>query len=345
VGVVIPDYDTADVLYLTGRAEILAGQEASSVLARTQLAVRIRVSAARFVKGGLPFRGTQGEYSPYNPPLRQLLSEKKDPRVVDSSAAADITATLVERQVLAPSINRFTFRLSSAQGRRLPTWEAGQHVSMDFEPELGFGYAHMRDEDPQSINDDFVRTFTVSSPPGWKKDEFQITARRHGPATGLLWRQNMRATLDIPILGFGGESRFRLPTETAARPVYVAAGVGITPMLAQAGLVMGAGVDLSLLWSLRGEDLGLAVDTFERTPALAGATKLFVTGSERGETAMEKLKSLGVTAMEMRRIGADDLRSYMGEKRRFYLCTGPRLLELLSGWLSGEDVVWEDFGY
>lgn len=203
----------------------------------------------------------------------------------------------------------------------------------------------MRDEDPQSINDDFIRTFTVSSPPGWKDDEFQITARRHGPATGLLWRRNIRAPLDIPVLGFGGETKFRLPVQTGTeKPVYVAGGVGITPILAQARRVLDAGVELSLLWSLRGEDLGLAVDTFDRIPGLAGVTKLFVTGGEGDEEMVRKLKEAGVV-MERRRIGQDDVKGYTGEKRKFYLCAGPRLLELLNGWLNGEEVVWEDFGY
>ncbi|EFY91243.1 hypothetical protein MAC_02670 [Metarhizium acridum CQMa 102] len=346
VGVVIPDYDTANVLYLTGRADILVGREAASLLARTQLAVKVTVSAARFVRAGLPFRGVQGEYSPYNPPLRHLASEKDDPRAVDDpSVRSDVPASLVDRRVLTPSINTFTFKLSSAGGQALPKWEAGQHVSLDFEPELGFGYAHMRDEDPQSINDDFVRTFTVSSPPGWRDGEFQITARRHGPATGLLWRRNIRAPLDIPVLGFGGEHKFRLPVQKGERPVYVAGGVGITPILAQARNVLDAGVELSMLWSLRGEDLGLAVDTFALIPGLAGVTSLYVTGTQADEAVVQKLKGLGLLAMERRRLGADDVKAYTGENRRFYLCAGPALLALLTGWLTGEDVVWEDFGY
>ncbi|KAK9440787.1 oxidoreductase FAD-binding domain-containing protein [Metarhizium brunneum] len=347
IGVVIPDYDTANVLYLTGRADILVGREASSQLARTQLAVKMTVSAARFVKAGLPFRGVQGEYSPYNPPLRHLVSERDGPRAVidDPSVHSDVTASLVDRRVLTPSVSAFTFKLSSATGQALPTWEAGQHVSLDFEPELGFGYAHMRDEDPQSINDDFVRTFTVSSPPDWRDGAFKITARRHGPATGLLWRQNIRAPLDIPVLGFGGEHKFRLPVRKGERPVYVAGGVGITPILAQAGNVLDAGVQLSVLWSLRGEDLGLAADTFALIPGLAAVTTLYITGAQADEEVVQKLKRLGLLAVERRRIGADDVKAYMGDKRRFYLCASPALLALLTGWLAGEDVVWEDFGY
>lgn len=337
------------MLYLTGRASILVGEEASSVLARTQLAVKITVSAARFVKGGLPFRGSKGEYSPYNPPLRHLLAERVDPNAVTGPDQSDISATLINREELTPSISTFTFKLESARGKAIPKWEAGQHVTLNFEPELGFGYSHMRDEDPQSINDDFIRTFTVSSAPGWKDGELQITARRHGPATGLLWKHNLRVPLEIPVIGFAGEANFRLPTavDPVSKPVFVAGGVGITPVVSQARAVLDAGVDFTLLWSLRGQDLPLAANTFDRIPGLAAVTNLLVTGAE-GETdpaTIEKLKEMGVKGIERRRLGLDDVKGYLSQKRKFYLCAGPTLLALLTGWLDGEDVVWEDFNY
>lgn len=345
IGIVIPDYDTSDVLYLTGSSSILVGHDASSVIARSNLAVKITVTSARFVKAGLPFQGTKGEPSPYNPPLRHLLAEK-DPHVADPSTMPDITASLIKREIITPTITTLTFKLSSARGQPLPSWQAGQHLTLDFEPELGSGYSHMRDEDPQSLNDDLVRTFTVSSEPAPGGEQLQITVRRHGPATGLLRRHNVRAPLDLPVLGFGGEEAFRLPTvaDASPRPVFVAGGVGVTPLMAQARAVLDAGVDLKVLWSLRGEDLALAVKTFEKIPKLAAVTRLFVTG-QAGAAPLDKLRGLGVAALERRRIGAGDVSGLKGAGRKFYLCAGPGLLRLLNGWLDGERVVSEDFGY
>ncbi|KAK7409006.1 hypothetical protein QQX98_008825 [Neonectria punicea] len=337
VGMMIPDFDTADVLYLTGSASILVGEEASSLLARTQLAVKISVTAASYVKCGLPFRGSVLEYSPYNPPVRHLLSEQDTHMASSGNSQSSLSANLVKREVLTPSVNRFTFRLSS--GDAAPQWHAGQYVTLNFEPELGSGYSHMRDEDPQSLNDDYVRTFTVSSLPG--SSEVQITARKHGPVTNFLWKHNLRVPLDIPVLGFGGEEAFRIPLDSRApRPVFIAAGVGITPLLAQAQAVLDAGVSLKLLWTLRGEDAPLAVDTFAKIPALAAATTLFVTG----QAYQKQVAQMG-TEVEMRRIGREDVEKLKGRRRHFFHCTGPGLLAALGSWLEGEEVVWEDFGY
>ena len=326
----------------------MVGEEASAVLARTKLAVKVTISAARFVKGGLPFQGSKGEYSQYNPPLRLLLSEKTDARAgIDESVKPEVTATLVARDELSPSVSRFTFKLGSARGdATLPKWQPGQHITLDFEPELGFGYAHMRDEDPQSINDDFVRTFTVSSPPNWQDGkQLQITARRHGPATGLLWKHNLRVELEIPVLGFGGEEKFRLPTgEGMAKGglVFIAGGVGITPVLAQAKGVLDAGIDLKLIWSIRGEDLPLVADTFRNIPGLAAVTTLYVTGEAAD---LQQVSDAGVQSIQTKRIGENDVNGLKGHGRQFFLCAGPALLQRLTAWLGDEDVVWEDFGY
>ncbi|KAF5024292.1 hypothetical protein F66182_3622 [Fusarium sp. NRRL 66182] len=340
VGVVIPDYNTANVLYLTGSASILVGEEASSLIARSNLAVKISVTSVKFVKSGLPFRGSLGEYSPYNPPVRHLLSEHDAHISVDSSRS--ITARLTNREALTPSIDRFTFELSSPQP--LSKWHAGQYITLDFEAELSTGYSHMADHDPQSINDDYVRTFTVSSQPDSNK-EIQITARKHGPVTGFLRRHSLRVPLEIPVLGFGGEESFRICLDSQGpKSIFIAAGVGITPVLAQAPAILQHDVPFELLWTLRYEDLPLASDTFSKIPGLVSVTKLFVTGHPGEGEFLDEVKRHGIH-VEKRRIGADVVESLKGQDARFFLCTGPALLSALEGWLQGETVAWEDFGY
>ena len=342
VGVAIPDYNTADVLYLTGTASVLVGEEASSFLARTKLAIKISITAATFVKSGLPFRGSLGEYSPYNPPVRHLLSEHD--AHVGADNAKSLTAILKNRKILTPSIDRFTFELSSPQP--IASWHAGQYITLDFEPELSNGYSHMADHDPQSINDDFVRTFTVSSPPDNNK-ELQITTRKHGPVTNFLRKHNSRVLLEVPVIGFGGEEGFRIPLESQGpQSIFVAAGVGITPVLAQAQAILKHNVPFTLLWTLRYDDLPLVSDTFSRIPGLASVTRLFVTGQpgKDKEALLDEIEKAG-TQIVKRRIGADDVESFKGQNARFFLCTAPALLAALEGWLHGENVVWEDFGY
>jgi NAD(P)H-flavin reductase len=413
VGICVPDYESGDVLYLTGETQILVGADSARVLPHTKLAVKIHVTAAKFVAKGLPFRGRgaggggeEPDYSPYNPPVRRLAAEQQQQQEQGGPLAAlpddtrpAATATLVGRDIITPTVARFTFRLETAKDnnnnnnkKKLGRWQAGQHVTLDFSTELDMGWSHMREDDPASLNDDFVRTFTVSNAPppppptsGQNDDsdddppgeaitdgtELQITARRHGPATGLLWRQNLRAPLELPVLGFGGSEAFRAPLggggaaeEQKKQAVFVAGGVGITPILAQApGLLAAAASSsskaggqsgFSLLWSLRAADLPLALDSFARCEGLAGQTHIFVSG-EAPPTAAEhvsKLEGLGAV-VTMGRLTRDDVLGrgdkVQGEeeekRRKFYCCAGPGLIKALLQWLEGEEVVYESFEY
>ncbi|KAI0477691.1 hypothetical protein GGR56DRAFT_638301 [Xylariaceae sp. FL0804] len=238
---------------------------------------------------------------------------------------------------------------------------------MDFSEELDNGYSHMRDDDPQSINDDFVRTFTVATAPPAEpsrvsEPELEIVARRHGPATALLARWNLRAPLELPVLGFGGAEEFRMPLGSSsggghgkATSIFVAGGVGITPLLAQAAAVLegssagrGGRGDLRLLWSLRGEDLALAIYVLEKIGGLGSVAKLFVTGGDPGqnERAMvSPIQRLGAEVVE-RRMSADDVLAAGEEgRRKFYCCTGPQMMKAVLQWTEGEDVVFESFEY
>lgn len=398
VGLVVPDFKTGDVLYLTGTTTLLVAERAAAYMPRAKLAVRIDVAEARFVRNGLPFRGTVIDYSPYNPPVRRLAAEQEGPGVDEvAGAAAVATATLLTRQVITPSIARYVFKISPAttatgstavEGGRsgLRAWYPGQHVTLDLSPELDHGYSHMRDDDPQSLNDDFVRTFTVSAPlaPGFlveeggagagprvlrgdAEPELEIIARRHGSATAFLAGWNMRVPLEIPVVGFGGSEDFRMPVPArrsgaaaeqekdvdadGRENVFVAGGVGITPLLAQAAGVLGRdhGGRLKVFWSLRAEDLALAVYAFEKIGGLGPVTKLFVTGPGDGVSNVSellgKVKSLGADVVERRMERDDVLGTGEKGKRKFFCCTGPALMRVLLQWMEGEEVVFESFEY
>ncbi|OTB09591.1 hypothetical protein M426DRAFT_316142 [Hypoxylon sp. CI-4A] len=367
-GLAVPDFESGDVLYATGRTTILAGERAARVMPRARLAVRVDVVEARFVRDGLPFRGSVIDFSPYNPAVRRLACEKDVAADADSGAEGIATAALVSRTTVTPTISRYVFRLKRIRGA-LTAWLPGQHITLDFAPELDTGYSHMRDDDPQSLNDDFVRTFTVSRPlaldavdeDGFvKKDvepEVEITVRRHGPATRFLERWNMRVALEIPVLGFGGAEGFRLPAGdvsgygTEDVSVFVAAGVGITPLMAQAARVLGTANDnkkkFKVLWSLKGEDIPIAVDVLERIDGLGEVAQLFITGeiSEKERASISTIQGLGAEVLERRIESGDVLEGREKGSRKFYLCTGPEMMKVLLKWTEGEEVLYESFEY
>ena len=341
-GLVFPDYETGNVLYITGITEILVHEDANNLLPRSNMVVKIKVEAARFVENGLGFRGEPGEPSPYNPPVRFLAKEQIHEL---PNTTKQIYASLVQKKILTPTIARFRFNILDPE--KASRWKPGQYVAISFQDELDIGYSHMRDDDPKSLNDDFLRTFTVSSGPGEASSygQFDITIRKVGRVTEHLFRHNMRSKLEVPLKGFGGEFIFRQdPGEHIA---CVAGGIGITPLLAQATVL-----DLSrvrLYWTVRAEDLGLVLDSFEQFPDLLGSTRLFVTGTVNSAAAknLEKLKEINAS-VELRRIVSGDLELDAAsgvEIKKWYVCTGDELRRTVTEWLKGQLIITESFNF
>jgi len=363
-GLVFPDFSTGDVLHLTGTTEILAGAAAAAVLPRSNLAVRLTVTQSRFVRGGLPFRGAAppgadaaAAASPYNPLVRPLRAEAAVASITAPATTSDAranTATLIAHTRLTPSVSRLRFGLANtavAARRR-----AGQWVALDVARELDAGYSHMRDDDPRSLNDDFVRTFTVSSPPGGQAaamtggacagDEFDITIRRVGVVTEWLMAQNPRAGVEVGVLGFGGEFEVGPARDGEGMRGFVAAGVGITPLLAEAETLDFAG--LKVLWTVRAVDLRLVTDTMERVRGLASRLTLFVTGSADGEEQREMLRAIEDAGVKCntRRLQLQNLEEHSRAVQKWFVCVGTAMRKSLVEWLgAGREVVHEDFNF
>ncbi|KAF2009562.1 oxidoreductase-like protein [Aaosphaeria arxii CBS 175.79] len=338
VGITFPDYQTGDILYITGVTEILVLSEAAKVLPGSNLAVKIKIEEAKFVESGLPFRGKRMVPSPYNPLVRTLATEGN---IKSSLSTSHQTARLVRKTKITPTISRFTFSVEGGV-----SYKPGQWVALDFSKDMDYGYSHMRDDDPRSLNDDFVRTFTISSTPGSstaKDEEFDITIREVGVVTGYLFRQNERAGFEVPIVGIGGE--FEIVQEKGKLTPFIAGGVGITPLLGPLKDLDLSPESFRLLWTVREADADLVVDTLKRHPALAKCTTIFFTGTQTPlnfESVVSKLFEEGVQ-IKRRRLEARDLTEVDADT--WYLCAAKSLRKNILAWLHGKKVVFEDFDY
>jgi NAD(P)H-flavin reductase len=358
-GLVIPDFATGDVLYLTGSTEILIGPKASAILPHSNLAVKITIDAARHVEKGLSFRGESEELSPYNPVVRYLASEKPSTAAVGSiEGTGRMTATLLKKTIITPTISRYRFRCSDRKA--LKQVRPGQYVALSFKDELDMGYSHMRDDDPRSLNDDLLRTFTISSPPSSHAtsdtaddpadDEFEITIREVGIATTFLAKKSLKSSLKLPLQGFAGD--FSIEAPQVGSIGVIAGGIGITPLIPALPSLAAADAKLRLLWSLAIADLPLAIDLFERYPYLATkaiifTTKATTTGSVFKNAAkdIEHILSLG-SVVNRRRLGKDDLfADGNAGSISWYICASPGLRKSALEWLDGQNAQWEDFGY
>lgn len=346
-GICIPDFETGDMLYITGKTEILVGADAHSLLPKSNLAVKLTVTAARFVAAALPFRGIAGAKSPYNPVIRHLATERKAARPQDEELQQ---ATLLSQTKLTPTVSRFRFSLQNAA-----SYKPGQYATLDFSNHLDIGYSHMRNDDPRSLNDDFVRTFTVSSAPGnppnpvrnLKDDEFEITIRKVGVVTDFLFKQegsvnstSSRGTgLDVAVKGFGGD--FEVKQDNDESICFMAAGVGITPLLPSLSNLDYSRLDV--LWTIRLDDVDLALDVLHQHPQLARCLQLFITGVEvEQHPDIERLREAGTVAHLRRVQKADTEREGIS---KYYLCTSVPLRKQLQEWLPEREMVFEDFNF
>ncbi|SDZ32449.1 pyridoxamine 5'-phosphate oxidase family protein [Herbiconiux ginsengi] len=370
VGVTFPDFETGDILYLTGRADILVGVAAAAVMPHSTVAVRIEVDAARFVEDGLFFRGRLLDPSPYDPPVRPLAEELGDLGLSPATTHPVARATLVGRTPITPTVARYTFALApdtSSPGAAeaystLEPWRAGQHVTLDFSADLDRGWSHMRDHDPASLNDDYIRSFTITSAPPQRVDpaaadanrpgepgsmRFEITVREHGPVTEHLAEWKDGADVTAAVLGFGSDNLVEPGTDADVDTVVVAAGVGITPLVAQAAPLIEAGCLLRVLWSVRADDLPLAIDILRRIDGLAPLTTMFITGEAQADHGDEiRMLEQAGARVRRRRMQQSDLLAEGAEGRRsFFVSVGPDLRKSAMGWLGGQDARFTSFTY
>ena len=190
-----------------------------------------------------------------------------------------------------------------------------------------------------------MRTFTVSSSADkLRRDEFEITIRNVGIVTNFLFRQNIRAGLEVPLKGFGGN--FTIEQGQKDIVSFCAGGIGITPLLAQMHDLDLA--RLRLFWTVTVHDTGLVIDTVERCPLLGPSTRVFMSrlseqSSAESSLQIRRLEGYGAR-VTTRRMAASDVERHR-DPSTWYLCTSTALRESLLEWLPGKRTIYEDFDY
>ncbi|KAG6875608.1 hypothetical protein C0992_003112 [Termitomyces sp. T32_za158] len=253
-------FSDGSILYLTGVATNLFGAAAKHIMPRhTQNALTtIYVTGFTLVTGALPVRqrlGTAPISSPYSPPVRFLAEEPGVTTRID-----DVTLLLTKIEIHSPTIATFSW----APSQKLDVLP-GQAAILDFTPLLGArGYQHMAPFQPTSVNDDRIRTWTVSS---MNTDgTFSLTMREKpgGAVTGALFNiarklQEVRPELlkdarqmglNVGLVGVTGD--FVLPPPHKTKFLWLAGGIGVTPFIAMLrGLNPAYEYDVRLLVSIR----------------------------------------------------------------------------------------------
>lgn len=243
VGFTIVSFTTGDVLYLTGTARNVVGQDALDIMRRQSALTVMKVSGFTFVKDAMPLRqevGTGVERSPYSPKVKFLNEEPE----AETDSGDGRKCILENAMQISDDLAIFKFKVPPHHGGEKLRIRPGQAVALDFMDWIGPPqYRHMSSGKPSALNDDRVRTWTVSS--AHEDSEvtwFELTMRevKGGAVTGALF--DMLRESNIPlgskvtpvtevtagIVGITGD--FYLG-QNHVNALWVAGGIGVTPFL------------------------------------------------------------------------------------------------------------------
>lgn len=310
VGLTFPDFDTGDLLYLTGDAENLFDEEAELMMPRVSLLTRVRVTGAVHIREGLSLKMVSDEQlSPYNPPVRYLKHELERmgcKSFVNTSSDTAISATLESVKKLTSSVSTFTFQLSKLI--ELPL--SGGFGVFDFSEIVDSSYRHMNDSNPQSVNDDFIRTWTISSSADFDKkeklfkpvDKISVTVKRQpgGLISNILHENTKPRNLNLSNIirpnfkGIGGGFSCFSRNQDDGLPsippqmLWIAGGVGITPFMAMWDGILNVSraipdretlkTDIVLLFSGRDDDMNLLRHFLAQTTPLPNNVRIKIFG-------------------------------------------------------------------
>lgn len=240
-------FTKGDILYLTGSAQNLYGAEAQAIMPFQDTLTKIFVTGFTYVRDALPLRqraGVEIQASPYSPPIKLLAAETPQSNIFSKNE--EPLALLVHIEIHSPTLATFTWE-SSAKLFIQP----GQAIILNLSTLFGSReYRHMAPGRPSLVNDDFIRTWTVSSSTEHDSDSrlFSLTIREKsgGTVTTALFNiirklseykpevlEDSRALgLTVDVVGITGDFRLRIPDVDVPRTLFwISGGIGVTPFL------------------------------------------------------------------------------------------------------------------
>ncbi|KAG0038945.1 hypothetical protein BGZ82_010241 [Podila clonocystis] len=334
VGLLFVDFDTGDCLHVTGTAQIFVGRESQTLYPHSQRAVQVSIESAVLNLHALPFRLVTKELSPYNPRTANLAAGTMLHDGITSGARESANMATLERITRhSPDVASFEFRAT-----RGIKYRPGQYAVLDFGEFNTVGYRHMAPDAPQSLNDDYIRTWTISSAPerldkATEKFSLTIKLKVGGRISTLLheWtpvegeEEKEGRRLTVPLMSVGGE--FVLPSENK-KLLFISGGIGATPFIAMLrGLGKQKEQASSLEYDIQWITSATAVE--EALPEILREV-LEVVGPQLSITLSPEI------AVEMGRLDARRLHDAIPDvlSRQVLLCGPDPFMEATRGYLS-----------
>lgn len=219
-GFLFIDFDTRDLLYLTGQAEIVWEGDAVNAFLGAERLIRFHVEEWRRVEASLPLQFQFGEYSPM---LQYSGSWDQADATIAAERERNQYATYDVFKVEPESESITSFYLRRQDGRSLPTYEPGQFLPIRL--------SLPGESTPVS------RVYTISDAPN--ADHYRLSIKQEGQVSTYFHGQVASGST---IEAMAPRGKFTLDQRSDRPVVLLSAGVGITPMIAIANFLIQEGI-------------------------------------------------------------------------------------------------------
>lgn len=134
----------------------------------------------------------------------------------------EIQLEVIERQEIADSVALFSFK--SAHGQPLPDWQPGAHIDL-------------------ILTSDVVRQYSLCGDPG-DRHVWKVAVKRHSAGKGGSLAVHHELSVGTAVRAGNPRNNFRL--EPASRYLFIAGGIGITPLVPMMAAAQEAGAEWQL---------------------------------------------------------------------------------------------------
>jgi len=215
-GLLFADFETGDILQMTGEAEIIWPPESRFHYDGALRYLQITPEAVVRRAGALPYRWSAAEMSPVVPASEwRTVPEAKQPST-DSEMTVRVTDIIDEAEGIK------SFYLNREDGAPLSAYKPGQHLPIA----VTVG------------SDTLRRTYTLSAAPG--KAALRLTVKRDGSGSVSRFLHDS-VTPGATLTARAPAGSFFLQEQRDRPVVLLSAGVGITPMMAMAETLLAEG--------------------------------------------------------------------------------------------------------
>ncbi|GAB5382749.1 MAG: hypothetical protein Alis3KO_40100 [Aliiglaciecola sp.] len=243
-GIVFPDFNSGDLLMLTGEVEILWNDHPQVIAFEgAQRAWRFKLSKGIWLKDALPFTTSFNSYSPSTTPTDTW--QKVEARQAASNETRQWQSMKLER-ITQESVDIKSFYFKHAKNKPLLSFKPGQHLTIKVPV--------------PSSKAPVIRHYTLSSAPSDEMYRISIKQEQNGEVSNYMHEHAKVGDLfdvKFPSGSFYMDANARHPA------VLLAAGVGITPMISMARHVLNEGNKTGYVRQL---NLFHVNKTWEQTP-------------------------------------------------------------------------------